>query len=75
MFLFSVEHKSSKELRQYLSNMAEQCGGDAALPSVLILDNLHHASALADVFSGLLGARRTNLPCIIGKQISVSLTF
>ncbi|EDW75949.2 uncharacterized protein Dwil_GK14929 [Drosophila willistoni] len=67
---FNVDHKSSKDLRQYLGHIAEQAAianGASELPSVIILDNLHHASALGDVFSCLLSAGPPNkLPCIIG---------
>ncbi|XP_068151848.1 protein sickie isoform X1 [Drosophila tropicalis] len=67
---FNVDHKSSKDLRQYLGHIAEQAAianGASELPSVIILDNLHHASALGDVFSCLLSAGPANkLPCIIG---------
>ena len=56
---FNVDHKSSKELRQYLANVAEQCEGSgrADLPSVIILDNLHHVGSLAEVFNGFLSAK------------------
>uniref|UniRef100_A0A1B0FCX6 AAA+ ATPase domain-containing protein n=1 Tax=Glossina morsitans morsitans TaxID=37546 RepID=A0A1B0FCX6_GLOMM len=67
-----VDHKSSKELRQYLGHIAEQAAianGASELPSVIILDNLHHASALGDVFSCLLSAGpAAKLPCIIGTM-------
>ncbi|KAF3832991.1 hypothetical protein F7725_026656 [Dissostichus mawsoni] len=45
---FNVDHKSSKELRQYLSGLAEQCSGVGGVegPLVVILDNLHHVSSL-----------------------------
>ncbi|XP_053961471.1 protein sickie [Anastrepha ludens] len=69
---FNVDHKSSKELRQYLGHVAEQAAianGASELPSVIILDNLHHASALGDVFSCLLSAGPAGkLPCIIGTM-------
>nr|XP_016938207.1 protein sickie isoform X4 [Drosophila suzukii] len=69
---FNVDHKSSKDLRQYLGHIAEQAAianGASELPSVIILDNLHHASALGDVFSCLLSAGPANkLPCIIGTM-------
>ncbi|XP_030381113.1 protein sickie-like [Scaptodrosophila lebanonensis] len=69
---FNVDHKSSKDLRQYLGHIAEQAAianGVSELPSVIILDNLHHASALGDVFSCLLSAGpAAKLPCIIGTM-------
>ncbi|XP_059615180.1 protein sickie isoform X2 [Phlebotomus argentipes] len=69
---FNVDHKSSKELQQYLVHVAEQASMVncvSELPSVIILDNLHHASALGDVFSCLLSAGpASKLPCIIGTM-------
>ncbi|KAL8586948.1 hypothetical protein ACOMHN_062359 [Nucella lapillus] len=57
--VFNVDHKSAKELRQYLANIADQCEATSvsALPAVVILDNLHHVSSLADVFNGFLTAK------------------
>uniref|UniRef100_A0A3Q2XS22 Neuron navigator 3 n=1 Tax=Hippocampus comes TaxID=109280 RepID=A0A3Q2XS22_HIPCM len=52
---FNVDQNSSKDLRQYLSNLAERCnseGTDTKLPTVVILDNLHHISSLSDIFNG-----------------------
>lgn len=67
--LFSVDHKSSKDLQQYLGHIAEQASiACDDLPAVIILDNLHHASALGDVFSCLLSAEPSKLPCIIGTM-------
>lgn len=43
-------------------------GAAEDLPAVIILDNLHHASALGDVFSCLLSATASKLPCIIGTM-------
>lgn len=59
---FNVDHKSSKELRQYLSNIAEQCESSSAgeLPSVIILDNLHHVGSLGEVFNGFLNVKYQN---------------
>lgn len=69
MCTYSVDHKSSKELRQYLANVAEQCENNAAdLPSVIILDNLHHAASLGDVFNGFLNAKYNKCPYIIGTM-------
>lgn len=67
---FSVDHKSAKELRQYLSNIAEQCESSNAgeLPSVIILDNLHHVGSLAEVFNGFLSAKYQKCPYIIGTM-------
>ncbi|XP_072936202.1 protein sickie-like isoform X3 [Epargyreus clarus] len=70
---FNVDRKSCNELRAYLANTAEQCsaaaaGEEAALPSVLVLDNLQHASALGDAFAGLLPPDNRNMPVIIGTM-------
>ncbi|XP_050553276.1 protein sickie isoform X14 [Spodoptera frugiperda] len=70
---FNVDRKSCNELRAYLANIAEQCGAaaageEAALPSVVILDNLQHASALGDAFAGLLPPDNRNMPVIIGTM-------
>ncbi|XP_050665285.1 protein sickie-like isoform X2 [Leptidea sinapis] len=68
---FNVDRKSCNELRAYLANIAEQCGAageDAALPSVVVLDNLQHASALGDAFAGLLPPDNRNMPVIIGTM-------
>ncbi|KFM63972.1 Neuron navigator 2, partial [Stegodyphus mimosarum] len=67
---FSVDHKSAKELRQYLSNVAEQCETSNAsdLPTVIILDNLHHVGSLGEVFNGFLSAKYQKCPYIIGTM-------
>ncbi|XP_076325170.1 neuron navigator 2-like [Tachypleus tridentatus] len=67
---FSVDHKSAKELRQYLSNVAEQCesSNGSDLPTVIILDNLHHVGSLGEVFNGFLSAKYQNCPYIIGTM-------
>lgn len=69
LFVCSVDHKNSKELRQYLTNVGEQCESNAAdLPEVIILDNLHQADSLAEVFNGFLSAKYTRCPYIIGTM-------
>ncbi|XP_071975021.1 neuron navigator 2 isoform X6 [Engystomops pustulosus] len=68
---FNVDHKSSKELRQYLSNLADQCNsasGAADMPLVIILDNLHHISSLGEIFNGLLNCKYHKCPYIIGTM-------
>ncbi|XP_047658791.1 neuron navigator 2 isoform X3 [Tachysurus fulvidraco] len=66
---FSVDHKSSKELRQYLLTVVEQCSVDqSAAPLVIILDNLHHISSLGEIFNGLLNQTRQHCPYIIGTM-------
>ncbi|XP_059490670.1 protein sickie isoform X2 [Neocloeon triangulifer] len=67
---FNVDHKSNKELKQYLANLSEQCENNAAsdLPSVIILDNLHNVSSMSDMFNGFLNARFPHSPYIIGTM-------
>nr|XP_033807397.1 neuron navigator 3 isoform X3 [Geotrypetes seraphini] len=68
---FNVDHKSSKDLRQYLANMAEQCRADddnAEVPTVIILDNLHHIGSLSDIFNGFLNCKYNKCPYIIGTM-------
>ncbi|XP_074192228.1 neuron navigator 2 isoform X5 [Rhinolophus sinicus] len=68
---FNVDHKSSKELRQYLSNLADQCTSEnnaVDLPLVIILDNLHHVSSLGEIFNGLLNCKDHKCPYIIGTM-------
>ncbi|KAJ1066108.1 hypothetical protein K5549_017837, partial [Capra hircus] len=68
---FNVDHKSSKELRQYLSNLADQCASEnnaADMPLVIILDNLHHVSSLGEIFNGLLNCKDHKCPYIIGTM-------
>lgn len=64
-----MDHKNSKELRQYLTNVGEQCETNACdLPAVIILDNLHQAASLGEVFNGFLTAKYTRCPAIIGTM-------
>ncbi|GCB62278.1 hypothetical protein scyTo_0004223 [Scyliorhinus torazame] len=68
---FNVDHKSSKELRQYLSNLADQCttaDNRSDLPLVIILDNLHHVASLSDIFNGFLNCRYHKCPYVIGTM-------
>ncbi|KAM8968590.1 neuron navigator 2 isoform 4-T4 [Sarcophilus harrisii] len=68
---FNVDHKSSKELRQYLSNLADQCNSENSpvdMPLVIILDNLHHVSSLGEIFNGLLNCKYHKCPYIIGTM-------
>ncbi|XP_076003126.1 neuron navigator 2 isoform X2 [Genypterus blacodes] len=67
---FNVDHKSSKELRQYLAGLAEQCSSDAGQesPLVVILDNLHHVSSLGEIFNGLFNCNHQHSPYIIGTM-------
>ncbi|XP_067676596.1 neuron navigator 2-like isoform X15 [Haliotis asinina] len=67
---FNVDHKSSKDLRQYLSNIAEQCENTNVneLPTVIILDNLHHVGSLGEVFNGFLSVKYQKCPYIIGTM-------
>ncbi|XP_041444524.1 neuron navigator 3 isoform X3 [Xenopus laevis] len=67
---FNVDHKSSKELRQYLAKLADQCSADndRDLPLVIILDNLHHIGSLSDIFNGFLNCKYSKCPFIIGTM-------
>ncbi|MBN3315130.1 NAV3 protein, partial [Atractosteus spatula] len=68
---FNVDHKSSKELRQYLSTLAEQCNSEeneTELPIVVILDNLHHIGSLSDIFNGFLNCKYHKCPYVIGTM-------
>ncbi|XP_057687881.1 neuron navigator 2 isoform X2 [Corythoichthys intestinalis] len=67
---FNVDHKSSKELRQYLSGLAEQCSTVVGVesPLVVILDNLHHVSSLAEIFNGVFNSSHETSPYIIGTM-------
>ncbi|KAM6435815.1 neuron navigator 3 isoform 3-T5 [Liasis olivaceus] len=68
---FTVDHKSSKDVQQYLVNLAEQCNADnssADLPVAIILDNLHHVGSLSDIFNGFLNCKYNKCPYIIGTM-------
>jgi len=53
---FSVDSKSGRELRPYLSSVSDKCEQNAAdVPKVIIIDGLHHISSpLSDAFNGFL---------------------
>nr|XP_055046737.1 neuron navigator 3 isoform X2 [Misgurnus anguillicaudatus] len=68
---FNVDQKSSKDLRQYLSTLAEQCNteeSETELPTVVILDNLHHIGSLSDIFNGFLNCKYHKCPYVIGTM-------
>ncbi|XP_042609495.1 neuron navigator 2-like isoform X5 [Cyprinus carpio] len=68
---FNVDNKTTKELKQYLSNLADQCKTNVHavdIPVVLILDNLHHVTSLAEIFNGLLNCKNHQCPYIIGTM-------
>ncbi|XP_049339950.1 neuron navigator 2 isoform X2 [Astyanax mexicanus] len=68
---FNVDNKSSKELKQYLSNLTDQCNNSTQageLPLVVILDNLHHVGSLGEIFNGLLNCKKHRCPYIIGTM-------
>ncbi|XP_043084308.1 neuron navigator 2 isoform X1 [Puntigrus tetrazona] len=72
---FNVDNKTTKELKQYLSNLTDQCktsGRAADIPVVLILDNLHHVTSLAEIFNGLLNCKNHQCPYIIGTMNQTS---
>lgn len=65
---FNVDNKTNKELQQYLGHISEQAtNGENELPSVIILENLHMASELGDVFASLLSAG-PKLPFLIATM-------
>uniref|UniRef100_A0A336LQC8 CSON000903 protein n=1 Tax=Culicoides sonorensis TaxID=179676 RepID=A0A336LQC8_CULSO len=65
---FNVDNKSNKELKQYLDHISEQATNNKyELPSVIILENLHQASELGEVFSSLLNAG-PKLPYLIATM-------
>ncbi|XP_023808053.1 neuron navigator 2 isoform X2 [Oryzias latipes] len=67
---FNVDHKSSKELHQYLAGLAEQCSNvsETDCPLVVILDNLHHVGSLGEIFNGLFNCNHQRCPYIIGTM-------
>ncbi|XP_068163587.1 neuron navigator 3 isoform X2 [Antennarius striatus] len=68
---FNVDQNSSRDLRQYLSNLAERCNSeetDKELPTVVILDNLHHIGSLSDIFNGFLNCKYHKCPYVIGTM-------
>ncbi|XP_051975880.1 neuron navigator 2 [Xyrauchen texanus] len=68
---FNVDNKTTKELKQYLSNLAEQYKSSVQsvnMPVVLILDNLHRVSSLGEIFNGLLNCKQHQCPYIIGTM-------
>ena len=65
--MFNIDSQSGRELRQYLSSIANRCiaksaaddgvdgGGGDELPSVIILDGLHRITTpIGDIFEALL---------------------
>ncbi|CAG0914330.1 unnamed protein product [Notodromas monacha] len=75
---FSVDEKSAGELQAYLMHLADQCesanGAGDLLPRVIILDNLHRAGSLSDVFSGFLNSANARCPTIIGTMSQTATT-
>ncbi|XP_065213728.1 protein sickie-like isoform X2 [Planococcus citri] len=71
---FCIDEKNSKDLRQYLLNIAEQCENKESsentnieLPSVIILDNLHQASSLNEILNILSNFKCNKFtPYVIG---------
>lgn len=63
-YCFSVDEKNNKDLQQYLSKISDQADNDSSqIPCVVILDNLHKALSLPDVFNGFQSPK---CPYIIG---------
>ena len=69
-FIFSVDNKSTKDLKQYLLHLSDQAasGNTSMLPTVVVLDNLHRAGSLTDC----LGTLPRSLPCLIGTMVQVA---
>ncbi|XP_053364316.1 neuron navigator 3 isoform X10 [Clarias gariepinus] len=70
---FNVDQKSSKDLCQYLSALAERCNCDEGkrerqLPLVVLIDNLHHIGNLSDIFNGFLNCKYHKCPYVIGTM-------
>jgi hypothetical protein len=72
VLLFSVDMNNVTELKQFLSRISAEASSAAensnmsSLPKVIILDNLHHAGTLDEVFNGALTAKFSLCPYIIG---------
>ncbi|XP_034161746.2 neuron navigator 3 isoform X2 [Pangasianodon hypophthalmus] len=74
---FNVDNKSSKELKQYLSNLTEQCSSSSStravgVPQVVIVENLHHVGSLSEIFNGFLNCKHHCCPYIIGTMNQTS---
>ncbi|XP_053097562.1 neuron navigator 3 isoform X6 [Pangasianodon hypophthalmus] len=70
---FNVDQKSSKDLCDYLSALAERCNCDEGerehqLPLVVLIDNLHHIGNLSDIFNGFLNCKYHKCPYVIGTM-------
>ncbi|XP_062856888.1 neuron navigator 3 isoform X2 [Trichomycterus rosablanca] len=64
----NVNRKSSKDLKQYLCNLTEQCSSSSRpveAPRVVILENLHHIGSLNEIFSDLMNCKHQCCPYII----------
>ncbi len=76
---FTVDSSNASELCQFLSRLSAQCAADAGdmnkcanVPRVVILDNLHHAGRLEEVFDHYLAPAVAGGPYIIGTLSSGS---
>eukprot|EP00095_Tigriopus_kingsejongensis_P008127 maker-scaffold256_size235750-snap-gene-1.26 protein:Tk08127 transcript:maker-scaffold256_size235750-snap-gene-1.26-mRNA-1 annotation:"unnamed protein product" len=68
---FQVDMNNRNELKRLLSRMCEHAGqpnGRSVLPKVLILDDLHHAGKLDELFGDALMAHHEFCPYIIGTM-------
>jgi hypothetical protein len=50
-----VENKSSKDLKEFLSNLVEQ----TVIPFVIILDNLHNIANISETFNEFFNFKNT----------------
>ncbi|QQP48722.1 Neuron navigator 2like [Caligus rogercresseyi] len=66
---FTVSMNNVNELREYLIGISEKCNSTSSaesLPTVIVLDNLHLAGQLDEVFNNFLKASFETCPYIIG---------
>ncbi|CAB4066555.1 Neuron navigator 3,Neuron navigator 2 [Lepeophtheirus salmonis] len=66
---FIVNMNNVNELREYLSGISDKCNSASekeSLPTVIVLDNLHLAGQLDEVFNEFLKASFDTCPYIIG---------
>uniref|UniRef100_A0AAY5JY98 Neuron navigator 3 n=1 Tax=Esox lucius TaxID=8010 RepID=A0AAY5JY98_ESOLU len=66
---FNVDQKSSKDGGRRAQRGARlPNNGHTELPTVVILDNLHHIGSLSDIFNGFLNCKYHKCPYVIGTM-------
>uniref|UniRef100_T1JTB6 AAA+ ATPase domain-containing protein n=3 Tax=Tetranychus urticae TaxID=32264 RepID=T1JTB6_TETUR len=69
---FNIDHKSANELKSYLTTLGEQLESSDEtckdLPTVIILDNLHHVTSIDDLFTGNTIFHKNKFPFIIATM-------